>query len=114
MEELGHKLMGFQRIGSGLLPHQPTINFPGPKAHTMGATLRPGVKQPVHWYTEGKAAVIQQGINVWVGSPSPTLRDVVHMGSPVPSHTHVIKSQRGCKIPAFEHEDTIKTMVNHY
>jgi hypothetical protein len=31
-----------------------------------------GVKQPVHWFLVGRIVDIQQGTNVWVGSPPPS------------------------------------------
>ena len=31
--------------------------------------MKVGANQPVHWFLEGKGLGIQQGTNVWVGSP---------------------------------------------
>ena len=42
----------------------------------QSSVWRVGTKHPMHWFLGGKAAIIQQGTNVWVGLPSPPVWEV--------------------------------------
>lgn len=58
--------------------------------------LRAWAKQHVHWYFEGKVAIIHQGVTPWLGLSSPSL-----------GHTF-----RGP--PLYQRGQTLETLTRHY